>query len=152
MTLGFTSLTSEVSNASLDVLGSLPEWLEGILVRNGPALFEVGSEQVRHWFDGLSMLHRFTFADGAISYSNRFLESKAYLDARDKGRITHRDFATDPPRSYLRRITSPPTDNCDVNIIRVGGAFIAITETVKMYEFRPDDLGTVGRFRYERGQ
>jgi beta,beta-carotene 9',10'-dioxygenase len=150
MTLGFASLTSEVTDTSLDVRGSLPEWLEGTLLRNGPALFEAGSTPVRHWFDGFSMLHRFSLAGGRISYSNRFLESKAYLDARE-GRITHRDFATDPPRSYLRRITSPPTDNCDVNIIRVGGSFVAITETVKMYEFRPEDLTTVERFRYEGG-
>jgi carotenoid cleavage dioxygenase-like enzyme len=151
MFLGFMSLTSEVNDASLDVRGDLPGWLEGTLVRNGPALFEVGSATVRHWFDGFSMLHRFSFAGGHISYSNRFLQSKAYLDARDKGKITHRDFATDPARSYLGRIASPPTDNCDVNVIRVDGRFVAMTETVKMYEFRPGDLATLGRFRYEGG-
>jgi beta,beta-carotene 9',10'-dioxygenase len=151
VTLGFTSLTSEVNDASLDVRGDLPGWLEGTLVRNGPALFEVGSETVRHWFDGFSMLHRFSFAEGRVGYSNRFLQSKAYLDARNKGRITHRDFATDPARSYFGRITSPPTDNCDVNVIRVDGRFVAITETVKMYEFHPGDLATLGRFRYENG-
>ena len=33
---------------------------------------------MRHWFDGQAMLHRFAFADGKVSYANRFLETKAY--------------------------------------------------------------------------
>ena len=28
---------------------------------------------MRHWFDGLAMLHRFTIDDGRVSYGNRFL-------------------------------------------------------------------------------
>ncbi len=149
--LGFTSLTGEVRDVRLELRGTLPDWLRGTLLRAGPSLYEVGAEQFRHWFDGLSMLHGFSFADGGISYSNRFLASKAYADARSKGRITHREFGTDPPRSYLRRITAPPTDNANVNVLQVGDAFVATTETVKMQEIRPGDLAMVGRFKYERG-
>jgi beta,beta-carotene 9',10'-dioxygenase len=149
--LGFTSLTGEVGDASLELRGTLPEWLRGVLVRTGPALFEVGSEEFRHWFDGLAMLHGFSFADGAVSYSSRFLQSKAYSDARTKGRITHREFATDPYRSYLRRITAPPTDNANVNVLQFDGTYVATTETLKMQEFRPVGLSTVGRLRYEGG-
>ncbi|MFY9578617.1 MAG: carotenoid oxygenase family protein [Gaiellaceae bacterium] len=148
-TLGFTSLTEEVSDVRLELRGSLPDWLRGKLVRTGPALYEAGSEQFRHWFDGLSMLYRFSFDDGAISYSNRFLQSKAYSDARTKGRITHREFGTDPYRSYLRRIASPPTDNANVNILWFDGTHVATTETVKMQEIRADELATVGRFRLD---
>ena len=38
---------------------------------------------MNHWFDGFAMLHRFSFADGDVSYANRFLESRAYRAARD---------------------------------------------------------------------
>jgi beta,beta-carotene 9',10'-dioxygenase len=148
-TRGFASLTNEVRDVRLDVRGSLPSWLRGTLVRAGPSLFEVGSESFRHWFDGLGMLHRFAFDGGSIDYSNRFLQSKAYADARNKQRITHREFATDPPRGYLRRISSPPTDNANVNVLQVDGTFLATTETVKMQEIRPTDLATEGRFRYD---
>ena len=147
--LGFASLTHEVSDVRLEVRGTLPAWLRGTLVRTGPALFEVGSEQFRHWFDGLGMLSRFAFADGSTTYSSSFVKSKAYADARSKGRITHREFATDPPRGYIRRITAPPTDNANVNVLQVDGTFLGTTETVKMQEIRPNDLATVGRFRYE---
>ena len=42
---------------------------------------------MRHWFDGLAMLHRFSFADRAVSYANRFLETRAYRAAKERGRI-----------------------------------------------------------------
>src|SRR5438105_8400146 len=149
--LGFTSQPNEVGDTSLEVRGAVPEWLDGILLRTGPAVWEVGSERFRHWFDGLSMLHRFVFAPGSVTYSSRFLRSKAHADATAKGRITHREFGTDPPRSYLRRITAPPTDNANVNVLQLDGTYVATTETVKMYEIRPERLETVGRLRYDGG-
>jgi beta,beta-carotene 9',10'-dioxygenase len=77
--LGYTSLNEEITVDSLPVQGTLPGWLNGSLLRNGPAKFEVGEEHFRHWFDGLAMLHRFTFQDGTVSYANKFLQSEAYL-------------------------------------------------------------------------
>ena len=51
--LGFTSLEDEITVDRLDVTGNVPVWLSGTLIRNGPAKFEVGAENYRHWFDGL---------------------------------------------------------------------------------------------------
>ena len=148
--LGFTSQPNEVAPTTLAVQGTIPDWLEGTLLRVGPSVWELGSSSFRHWIDGLSMLHRFTFAGGTLSYASRFLHSKAHADAEGKRRITHREFGTDPPRSYLRRITAPPTDNANVNVLRLDGTYVATTETVKMYEIRAESLETVGRLRYER--
>jgi beta,beta-carotene 9',10'-dioxygenase len=76
--LGFTTLNSETSTVQLPVRGTVPAWLTGTLVRNGPARFEVGDQKYNHWFDGLAMLHRFAFAAGRVSYANRYLRSQAY--------------------------------------------------------------------------
>ena len=97
---GFESLADETRIDSLPVRGHLPPWLQGSLLRTGPAQWEVGGRSMKHWFDGLAMLHRFSFADGEVSYANRFLETRAYRAARDTGRITYSEFATDrSPRS-----------------------------------------------------
>ena len=64
--LGFHTLDSEVSVDALPVEGTLPPWLAGSLLRNGPALFEDRERSVRHWFDGQAMLHRFAIADGKV--------------------------------------------------------------------------------------
>ncbi len=51
--LGFEDLRREVRIGRLEVDGRLPQWLEGTLVRNGPARYEVGNRTFNHWFDGL---------------------------------------------------------------------------------------------------
>lgn len=45
-------------------LGSIPPWLQGTLLRNGPGLFSVGNTSYKHWFDGMALIHSFTFKDG----------------------------------------------------------------------------------------
>ncbi|MFB6235919.1 MAG: carotenoid oxygenase family protein [Halopenitus sp.] len=61
---GFHSLEDEAT-ASLAVEGSLPQWLTGSLLRNGPGSFSLGeADSVDHWFDGLAMCTRFTFDPG----------------------------------------------------------------------------------------
>ena len=61
---GFDSLEEETHLDGLPVHGQLPPWLRGSLLRTGPAKWEVGDRTMNHWFDGLAMLHRFSFADG----------------------------------------------------------------------------------------
>src|SRR5689334_6975686 len=68
--LGLQSLTDEVRLPHLPVDGELPGWLNGVLLRNGPALFEVGERTFNHWFDGLAMLHAFAFGGGRVDYAN----------------------------------------------------------------------------------
>ena len=100
--LGYTTLNEEMTVDSLPVEGTIPAWLEGSLLRNGPAKFEVGPDTFRHWFDGFAMLHRFTFQNGNVSYANKFLQSDAYQSAMKEGRITFSQFATIPARGCSR--------------------------------------------------
>ncbi|WP_459191276.1 carotenoid oxygenase family protein [Halosimplex sp. J119] len=150
--LGFDSLSNEVADQSLAVEGSLPDWLDGALVRNGPATFEVGGERVEHWFDGLAMLHRFAF-DGrgdAVRYTNRSLRSETYRRAAETGEITGQ-FATGGG-GYLRRVRQilfgDPTDNCNVHLARVGDALVAMTEVPRYVACDPDTLETRGEFAF----
>ena len=48
----------------LYLIGTIPPWLSGRLIRNGPGLFEVGDTKYNHLFDGLSLLHSFTIDQG----------------------------------------------------------------------------------------
>jgi carotenoid cleavage dioxygenase-like enzyme len=154
-TLGFSTLEQETIVDELEVTGELPGWLGGSLLRTGPAKFEVGGRQMRHWFDGLAMLHRFTIADGRVSYSNRFLESRAYRAARDQNRIVYGEFATDPCRSLFKRVQtlfspgSALTDNANVNLTRLGERFIAMTETPLPVQFDARTLETAGVRPYQ---
>ena len=144
--LGFTSSEQEATIDSLALSGELPAWLAGSLLRTGPAKFEVGTQRMRHWFDGLAMLHRFTIAGGRVSYGSRFLERRSYRAAREQGRIAYSEFATDPCRSLFRRVQSmfspSLSDNANVNVVKLGERYIALTETPLPVQFDPHTLAT----------
>ena len=148
--LGFSTLDSEIGIDSLPVEGTLPEWLTGSLLRTGPARFEVGDRSLNHWFDGLAMLHRFSFGEGRVSYANRFLRSRAFTEAERTGRLAFSEFATDPCRSLFKRVASAfspqsgLSDNGGVNVGRVGDEFIAMTETPLPVVFDPRTLEAAG--------
>jgi beta,beta-carotene 9',10'-dioxygenase len=143
----------------LAVRGELPAWLKGALLRTGPSKFEVGPRTYNHWFDGLAMLHRFGFGRGHVSYANRFLKSKALTAAEAAGKITYAEFATDPCRTLFGRVAAifdpKLTDNCNVNVVGVGGETVAFTETTMPMRFAPGTLATLGVLDYQpplRGQ
>ena len=146
--IGFETLDDEVRIDSLPVEGELPSWLSGSLLRTGPAQFEVGEQGMRHWFDGLAMLHRFGFAEGRVSYANRFLGTEAKAAADSAGEITYSEFATDPCRSLFKRaftMFQPKlTDNCNVNLVKLGERFVAMTETPIPVQFDPETLAAAG--------
>src|SRR3954453_1074652 len=146
--LGLRSLHDEVALDDLPVRGELPGWLTGSLLRTGPADWEIGGDRLRHWFDGLAMLHRFAFSDGRVSYANKFLDSEAHRAARHKGRLTSREFATDPCRSIFQRVQSlfspTSTDNGNVNIGVLGDRFLAMTESALPVEFDRRTLEAAG--------
>jgi carotenoid cleavage dioxygenase-like enzyme len=153
--LGFTTLEQEVTVDELPLQGQLPPWLSGSLLRTGPAKFEVGARSMRHWFDGLAMLHRFTVGEGRVSYGNRFLESRSYRAAREKGRMVYGEFATDPCRTLFKRVQtlfSPSRglpDNANINVTRLGEKFVAMTETPLPVQFDPHTLHAAGVRPYE---
>ena len=147
-TAGLRSLDAETQVDELPLSGALPPWLQGSLIRTGPALWEVGEQTMNHWFDGFAMLHRFGIADGKVSYANRFLQSKAYRAAEETGEITYHEFATDPCRNLFQRVFSlfspKISDNANVNLTQLGERFITMTETPIPVEFDGETLETAG--------
>ena len=149
---GFRSLDRELHEYSLPVEGSIPAWLSGTLLRNGPGKFEGGDARLRHWFDGLAMVRKYEFADGEVQYSNRFLRSEAYADAM-AGQPTGQ-FATDRSGvgkllGWLKRLGPPePTDNANVHVARLDGEYVAQTEVPCWVQFT-ETLDDSGPFVFE---
>jgi carotenoid cleavage dioxygenase-like enzyme len=145
---GLRSLEHETSVAELPLRGAVPSWLQGSLIRTGPAKWEVGEQRMNHWFDGFAMLHRFTIDAGSVSYASRFLETRAYRAAKERGEIVYQEFATDPCRTLFSRVTSmfspKISDNANVNLTKLGERYIAMTETPIPVEFDAETLETAG--------
>lgn len=150
--IGFTNLEREISVDQLLIEGNLPDWLSGTLIRNGPAKFHLSRQSFNHWFDGLAMLHRFSFKNGTVSYANKFIKSNAFKESIQKGKIAYREFATDPCKSIFSKVSSlfsfHATDNTNVNVSKLDDRFIALTETPISIEFDPVTLETLGVVDY----
>jgi carotenoid cleavage dioxygenase-like enzyme len=154
-TRGFDDLDEELTLDDVEIRGEVPAWLAGSLVRVTPARFDLGERKIRHWFDGLAMLHRFAFAEGRVSYANRFLRSEAY-ERSQRGEGIGQGFATDPCRAIFKRVQSffsPDfTDNGNVNLMRLGERYVAMTETPIPVEFDPRTLAALGHAGTAPGQ
>jgi beta,beta-carotene 9',10'-dioxygenase len=151
---GFESADEVDVPIALDVVGTLPRWLQGRLVHTGPALYELPRGSYEHWFDGLAQLGVIAFGAGGVTYRSRFLRSEAYCSAQDKGRPILGEFGTRPRGGALRdavaHLLPPhPTDNANVNVVDLGGRVIAMTESARHVEFDPVTLETRGELVYD---
>ncbi|KAJ3342128.1 hypothetical protein HDU93_003344 [Gonapodya sp. JEL0774] len=87
-------LTKEVQ---LDVHGTFPAWISGVLYRQGPGLYDVTLSEAAakatkmhefvtdHWFDGLAMVHRLEIENGQVNYRSRLTASKLLKEIEEKG-------------------------------------------------------------------
>ncbi|PSQ45862.1 beta-carotene 15,15'-monooxygenase [Halobacteriales archaeon SW_7_68_16] len=149
--LGFHSLSpADEVTTDLPVIGHVPDWLDGALIRNGPGAFELGGTGVDHWFDGLAMLTRFGFDGEGITYRNRFLRTDAFEAARE-GQFDG-GFATGA--STLRQrlvglLFADPYDNANVIAERIGDRYCALTESPRWVVFDPETLETTDHVQYD---
>ncbi len=152
--LGFDRNQDPHDEMDLEVSGVIPEWLHGSFVRNGPGLFYIGGQRMNHWFDGLGMLHRFTFQDGRVRYKNSFIDCHATDEALSSNELTYSEFATDPCWGLFGRVSSMfrhgPTDSAKVNVGKVGDRYYALGETTMQIEFDPETLETLGRYNFRQ--
>ncbi|XP_015784651.1 beta,beta-carotene 9',10'-oxygenase-like [Tetranychus urticae] len=135
------------------VIGQIPSWVKGYLLRNGPGLRKVGLDEYCHLFDGLALIHQFTIDNGSVTYRNRFLRSQAYKRNMKANRIVVSDFGTraypDPCKSLLGRYMSyfsfkQFTDNDSVSIYPVGDELYASTESTFLHKIDPETIDTLG--------
>lgn len=150
---GLAGGPSEVDDAAVEVRGELPAWLRGGLLLNGPALWDLPRGGYRHWFDGLAMLHRVTLSAQGARYRSRYLRSEDYQASVAAGRPAMGGFGTPDAEGLLRRMSHfgrpRVTDNAAVALARMGGQWVAQTETPLVVGFDARTLATTGRIAFE---
>ncbi|KAL3042995.1 hypothetical protein OYC64_020832 [Pagothenia borchgrevinki] len=144
---------------STEVQGSIPSWVKGNLLRNGPGKFEFGNTHYNHWFDGMALLHKFTIAEGQVTYMSRFLNSEAYRKNSERDRIMMSEFGTlalpDPCKNIFQRFLSrfemmDSTDNANVNFVKYKGDYYVSTETNFMHRVNPENLETLDKVDWSK--
>lgn len=152
---GFATGAREIDDAPVAVAGSLPGWLRGRMLLNGPALWELPEGGYRHWFDGLAMLHSVHIGEGGVRYRSRYLQSEDYRLSVAARKPAMGGFATDDPPGLWRRlkgVVAPQvTDNAAVVMSRIGSQWVATTETPHMVGFDSESLATTGPLQFDDG-
>ncbi|KAG6550068.1 hypothetical protein Mapa_008024 [Marchantia paleacea] len=155
----WNSVKQEQWEGELEVQGSIPQWLAGTYLRNGPGLFNIADKEAHHLFDGFSTLLRLKFEGGKLIASHNQLRSDAYNAAQKFQRVAYQEFSAPPEKNLLARLGnlagmvagSSLTDNANTGVIKLGdGRVLCLTETVKgAHQIDPNTLETMGRFKWE---
>ncbi|MBK9489399.1 MAG: carotenoid oxygenase family protein [Haliscomenobacter sp.] len=139
------------SLSDVPVTGTIPDWLQGSYIRNGPGMFQLQNKRLNHWFDAMGALHKFDIANGKVAYQNVMIECESYKKVTETGDIQFSEFATDPCKSIFKKVQSyvfptlpNMTDNPKVNVAKIAGKFMALGETPMQVEFDPHTLKTIG--------
>jgi len=149
---GFFSGAREIDDAAVDVRGSLPPWLRGRLLLNGPALWELPGGRLDHWFDGYAMYHALRIEDAGVRYRSRFCNSESYRRSVAAGAPVYGEFGSANPAGLLARLRGPQfTDNPAVVMSRLGERWFSVTETPFLTFFDPQTLGTLERLDLGHG-
>ncbi|XP_042286030.1 beta,beta-carotene 9',10'-oxygenase-like [Thunnus albacares] len=144
---------------STEVQGTIPSWINGNLLRNGPGKFEFGNTHYNHWFDGMAMLHQFKIENSKVTYMSRFLHSDAYKKNSEKDRIVMSEFGTlampDPCKNFFQRFLSrfemmEPTDNASVSFVKYKGDYYVSTETNFIHKVNPENLETLEKVDWSK--
>ena len=126
----FAPITEEHTLTDLDVEGTIPDYLDGRYLRNGPNPIGEIDPQLYHWFIGDGMVHGMRLRDGRAQwYRNRWVRSPHASRMLGERPIGHH-FGISPI-------------GANTNVIGHAGKTLALVEGgVATYELT-DDLDTV---------
>ncbi|XP_060919915.1 beta,beta-carotene 15,15'-dioxygenase [Labrus mixtus] len=142
-----------------EVKGTIPSWLQGTLLRNGPGIFSLGDTSYDHFFDGMAIMHSFAFKDGEMTHRSRFLRSDTYKANMAANRIVVSEMGTmaypDPSKNFVFKAitflnhTVPDfTDNGASNFMKYGNDIYATSETNYIRKIDPVTLETQEKVDY----
>ncbi|MBW4815032.1 carotenoid oxygenase family protein [Rhodococcus qingshengii] len=134
-----------VSGDELTIIGSIPEELDGIYVRNthNNATTPTG---IYHPFDGDGMLHAIRFRDGTCEYRNAFVRTTGFLAEQGAKKALWPGILQ--PQEYQRRgwgSMGSMKDNAGTDVIAHAGHLIAtMSQGSEPWCLSPDTLETLG--------
>merc|ERR1719320_884594 len=145
----FTTAAEIVDAVAATTTGSIPSWLSGTLLRDGPGLFEFGEEHALHAFDGMAMIRRYHTNQNTghgMNVSRKLIKSDILKSNLEEGRFTKYGVGTPAKGGVmdrLRNLGKPGADNVVVNTLKLFGHYYAATELPQVTEYDPVTLETI---------
>lgn len=128
------------------VAGAVPEFVRGTYYMNGPARFQSGEVQYRHWLDGDGMVSRLHFDANGIHFRNRYIRSTKFVNEREAGRALFRAFGTSFPNDRLNRVNNGLESPVNISVYPFDGRLLALGEQGLPWEIDSETLETLRQF------
>ncbi|KFM65541.1 Retinoid isomerohydrolase, partial [Stegodyphus mimosarum] len=127
-----------------EIIGEIPDWVEGQLFRLGPAKWDFDNDfTFNHWLDGCALMYKFTIKKGHVDVMSRFLDTVMYQKITQVQRPVFTEFGTksypDPCKNVFSRYFSQLvplelTDNDMANVYTVDDELYAASETCHLWK------------------
>lgn len=136
----FAPVSMEVTAEDLPVEGEIPSGLAGTLFRNGANPMYAPLTDDHHWFLAEGMIHAIKFANGRVSYRNRWVRTSQYSAQRQAG---HRLFATGLVDPSLPEAAGLSPHYAATHALVHGGKLLALDEWYGPSALDPETLDTI---------
>lgn len=134
--------------------GTIPPWLRGSYILNGPGRMKYGDSEFNHVFDGSAILQKFSFSEIGITYSSKFLRSYAYQSNCENESIVVSEFGTTGKSVAKGKMAKLGdkfafdrlfSDNAPIALRMYGGDWYATTEAPFIHKVDPTTLETISK-------
>lgn len=138
----------ECDAPDLVIEGELPTDLQGVYFRNGPdPIYPPQAGEEYHWFHGDGMIQRFEFAEGRVSWKNRWVRTEKYELERAAGKSLFGVLGN--PVSMDPSVAGEHYNTANTHVVWHGDRLLALMEGTIAVELEPDSLDTVGNFDFD---
>ncbi|XP_050412305.1 beta,beta-carotene 15,15'-dioxygenase [Patella vulgata] len=154
----FTVDSQQLDPVPLEVKGTIPSWVKGSLYKNSSGIYQIGSSELVHAFDGMAILLKFIIENGEVKFQSKILNSETWEASHKANRLVVSQFGTnalpDPCKNIFSRFFShfeprTTTDNTSVSIIESGDQLWVLGEANKINCVDPESLSRVDQINYE---
>lgn len=138
----FRDLPREHGFEPLRVEGTLPDGLQGVLYRCGPAQFSIGGEPYLHWFDADGAVMAVRVGSGQAEGAVRTVDTRWLRSERAANRQLYRSYAQ--LGRGLRRWFTLPKNPANISVLPWDGQLLALWEAGLPIALDPATLATRG--------
>ena len=147
---GHKPVLDEVEFHDLEVIGEIPEGLDGEYLRNGPNPYFTPYTYT-YPIDGDGMIHRMSIKNGKVSYKNAFVKTKGLLAELKAGKALYGGIALPiPPDPKYVQIEETSKSSASIHIVKWDNNLLALYEGTPAY-LLDNNLATIGEFQPNNG-
>ena len=143
----YQNVEVELENQTLSIAkGKTIKELNGTLFRNGPGILERDGQWVHHPFDGDGMITAIKFDNGKVSFTNKFVKTKCFLEEEKVDKFIYRGvFGTQKKGGILNNLFNLSLKNiANTHVIKLGNDLLALWEAAGPHSLDPINLETRG--------